>query len=48
MQDKTNYCVIDIDKYEDLIYDSIKLNERVKELEKQLVLKNDYFDYYEK
>ena len=47
MQDKTNYCVVDIDKYEDLIYNNVELNKRVKELQKQLALKNDIFDYYE-
>ena len=39
MQDKTNYCVIEIDKYNDLIYNNFELNKRIKELQKQLVLK---------
>ena len=47
MQDKTNYCVIDIEKYKDLIYDNAELNKRVKVLEKEYKLKQDTFDSYE-
>ena len=47
MQDKINYCIIEIDKYNDLIFNNVELNKRVKELQKQLALKNDIFDSYE-
>ena len=47
MQDKTNCCVIEIDKYNDLIFNNVNLNNRVKELQKKLVLKNDIFDSLE-
>ena len=47
MQDKTNYCVVELNRYEDLIYDNIKLNEKIKELNEQINLKDNIFTSFE-
>ena len=47
MDNKTNYCVIDIDKYEKLIYDNIELNEKIKEINEKSKLKDNILMSFE-
>ena len=47
MQDKTNYCVIELDKYEKLIYDKIELDKNIKELNEEIKSKDNIFHMFE-
>ena len=41
MDNKTNYCVIELDKYEKLIYDKIELDKKIKEINEKSKLEDN-------